>query len=195
MKRAAALLLLLLLVARPAQTVGVEAWHDSAVPQSAFTAITPPRGAALLGGRLVAPTAVANAADLTGTAVPPPGSDARQALPAAYTSNATGRLAPLPSLAPASRPSLGVAASVTGELSGVASWYRYVAGQAAAGPRLRSALGPGWRGSVVTVCAASCVRVTLSDFMVADRLIDLDYRSFGALAPLSQGLVEVTISW
>ena len=84
---------------------------------------------------------------------------------------------------------------MTGELSGVASWYRYVAGQAAAGPRLRSALGPGWRGSVVTVCAAACVRVTLSDFMVRDRLVDLDSRAFAALAPLSQGLQEVTISW
>ena len=77
----------------------------------------------------------------------------------------------------------------------MASWYRYVAGQAAAGPRLRSALGPGWRGSVVTVCAATCVRVTLSDFMVRDRLVDLDSRSFAALAPLSQGLQEVEVSW
>ncbi len=78
---------------------------------------------------------------------------------------------------------------------GQASWYRYVPGGAAAGPRLRSALGPGWRGSTVTVCAAVCLRVTLSDFMRADRLIDLDSRSFAALAPLSQGLTEVTVTW
>ena len=180
MKRAAAaLLLLLLLVARPAQTVGVEAWHDSAVPQGAFTAVLPPQAAHASQVSATRPTAAR---------------EFRGQPPAAETSTARRAVDAIPSLAPASRPSLGVSASVTG-LSGVASWYQYVAGQAAAGPRLRSALGPGWRGSVVTVCAASCVRVTLSDFMVRDRLVDLDSRSFAALAPLSQGIVEVTISW
>ena len=86
---------------------------------------------------------------------------------------------------------------VTG-LQGVASWYRYVEGGAAAGPALRSALGPGWRGMSVAVCrtdggAMACVRVTLSDFMRADRLIDLDSRSFAALMPLSRGLVTVEV--
>jgi rare lipoprotein A (peptidoglycan hydrolase) len=51
----------------------------------------------------------------------------------------------------------------------------------------------------VAVCrtnggAMACVRVTLSDFMRADRLIDLDSRSFAALAPLSQGIVKVSVT-
>jgi hypothetical protein len=78
-------------------------------------------------------------------------------------------------------------------VSGIASWYRYRIGQAAAGPRLRAALGPGWRGDSVEVCAAICIRVRLTDYMVADRLIDLDSRSFAQLAPLSRGLVTVRI--
>ena len=83
-------------------------------------------------------------------------------------------------------------------MTGLASWYAYIPGGAAAGPALRTALGPGWRGQSVAVCrtdggAMACVRVTLSDFMRADRLIDLDSRSFAALMPLSRGLVTVEI--
>ena len=103
-------------------------------------------------------------------------------------------VAPLsdPKSAPGDQPLADrAAASVTG----IASWYAYVPGGAAAGPALRTALGPGWRGTVVTVCAAVCVRVTLSDFMVRDRLVDLDSRSFAALAPLSQGIVKVSVTW
>jgi hypothetical protein len=84
-------------------------------------------------------------------------------------------------------------------VTGIASWYAYIPGGAAAGPALRTALGPGWRGMSVAVCrtnggAMACVRVTLSDFMRADRLIDLDSRSFAALAPLSQGIVKVSVT-
>ena len=181
MRRALALsALLLLLVARPAQTVGVEAWHDSAVPQSAFTAVLPPQAAHASQGSATRPTAAR---------------EFRGQPPAAETSNAAGRLAPLPSLAPASRPSLGVAASVTGELSGVASWYRYVAGQAAAGPALR--VGD-WRGRRVTVTAnGRSVVVALTDACqcYGTRLIDLDRRTFAVLAPLAAGLVDVEVTW
>ena len=89
-------------------------------------------------------------------------------------------------------------------MTGISSWYSYFEGQAAAGPALRAALGPHWRGRRVIACLAgdnyrsasdNCVTVALTDFMRADRLIDLDSRSFSRLAPLSQGLQEVTISW
>ncbi len=100
---------------------------------------------------------------------------------------------------PVRSPAPQAAKSVTGALTGVASWYRYIPGGAAAGPALRLALGPGWRGHSVAVCrtdggAMACVRVTLSDFMRADRLIDLDSRSFAALMPLSRGLVTVEVT-
>jgi len=97
--------------------------------------------------------------------------------------------APRPvSVAPAAR-------TCPASMTGIASWYRYVVGGAAAGPRLRAALGPGWRGRSVTVCAAICVQVRLSDWMAADRLVDLDSRSFSRLAPLSRGIVEVSVRW
>ena len=81
-----------------------------------------------------------------------------------------------------------------GTISGLSTWYRWHVGQAAAGPALRAVLGSHWRGSVVRVCARSCVRVTLTDWMRADRLVDLDSRSFARLAPLSAGVIRVTIS-
>jgi len=87
-----------------------------------------------------------------------------------------------------------------GTLTGRASWYDYVPGGAAAGPRLRSLLGKHWRGQVVQVCTSdACVRVTLSDWCQCykgekrERIIDLDTGSFAALAPTSAGLVRVTI--
>jgi hypothetical protein len=87
-------------------------------------------------------------------------------------------------------------------ITGIASFYVYIPGGAAAGPALRSALGPGWRDRRVIACVTSdkkrsasdkCVTVTLSDFMRADRLIDLDVRDFGKLADPSLGLVTVEI--
>jgi hypothetical protein len=64
---------------------------------------------------------------------------------------------------------------------------------AAAGPALR--VGH-WRGRVVTVCAAVCIRVTLNDWCACrGRLIDLSDEAFGRLAPLSRGLVRVEVRW
>jgi hypothetical protein len=100
-------------------------------------------------------------------------------------------LAPVPRVPAVRRASVARSASVTG----ISSWYRYVPGGAAAGPRLRSALGPGWRGSVVRVCSGACVVVTLSDFMRADRLIDLDVRSWAAICgDPSGGLCRVEVT-
>lgn len=79
-------------------------------------------------------------------------------------------------------------------MSGTASWYRWHVGEAAAGPALRRG---DWRGRIVTVCAARCIRVRLTDWCqcYGARLIDLDARSFAQLAPLSAGLVRVQITY
>jgi hypothetical protein len=81
---------------------------------------------------------------------------------------------------------------------GHATWYRWTSGQAAAGPRLRKALGRGWRGTNVLVCAKSsrdCVEVTLTDWCACKdrRVIDLDDDDFAQLAPTWRGYVEVTV--
>jgi rare lipoprotein A (peptidoglycan hydrolase) len=79
---------------------------------------------------------------------------------------------------------------------GVASWYRWHPGEAAAGPALRAFLGAHWRGTVVTVTAnGHSVRVQLSDWCrCPSRLIDLGADSFARLAPLSRGLVKVSVT-
>ena len=82
--------------------------------------------------------------------------------------------------------------------SGQASWFRAPSGTAAAGPALRAMLGKGWRGQIVTVCATggNCLSVRLTDWCACPngRVIDLGADSFRRLAPLSRGLVRVTVS-
>ena len=84
-----------------------------------------------------------------------------------------------------------------GTIAGRATWFRSPANVSAAGPALRRAIGPRWRGTVVRVCSGSrCVRTVLSDWMRADRLIDLDdgvVRRLGL--SLSQGVYRVTVRW
>lgn len=125
-----------------------------------------------------------------------------------YTSIATTAL-PTASAFATRRPAATVppsterpAASMSGHsITGIASWYRYVPGGAAAGPALRRALGPGWRGTVVTVCAGDrCVYgIALSDWCgcntANEKLIDLDRASFAQLADPSRGIVKVTVRW
>ena len=91
-------------------------------------------------------------------------------------------------------------ASAVAPIPGVASWYDYRPRQAAAGPALREALGPSWRGQVVTVCAATCTKVRLTDWCQCykgqrrERIIDLDRRSFVVLGVLpSRGIAKVKI--
>jgi hypothetical protein len=147
-----------------AQTVGVEAWHDSALPQSAFVAIRSagtewPSGHALL-------------------ALPQPRKEVRSVrLPVGSVSAA---------------PSAHFDSSM---LTGLASWWDIGSG-------LYAAL-PGYvAGTHVTVivCAGSrCLTlpvVTSCQCLVGTasaRIIDLSRDAFARLAPLSQGLVEVTI--
>ncbi len=110
-------------------------------------------------------------------------------------------------LTPGRTPTPSVQASL--ELAGVATWYRGVPGQAAAGPALRAALGPGWRGRDVLVCATSageqasstvCARVQLTDWCACmDRpggptLVDLDRRTFALLAAVGRGVVTVWVT-
>lgn len=108
--------------------------------------------------------------------------------PASTEAPATAQPSPGKTPRPAVRPAHG--------LRGLATWYRYIGGQAAAGPRLRAALGAGWRGSTVTV---NGVRVRLTDFMgTHDRakVIDLDAGLFRRICgPLSIGVCEVTVRW
>lgn len=134
---------------------------------------------------------------------------------------------PLPSpVAATSSPSPTVGASmpatpvptVTGaapghSLTGTASWYclprsactrGYPATGlfAAAGPALRAALGPNWRGRVVTARAnGRAVRVRLIDWCQCyagtsrERAIDLYASAFRQLAPLSHGVIKVEVRW
>jgi hypothetical protein len=71
---------------------------------------------------------------------------------------------------------------------------------AAAGPALRRSLGKGWRGTRVAVCLdGRCVRVTLADWCACGprhgrpTLLDLSDGAFRRLAPLSRGVIEVTV--
>ena len=82
-------------------------------------------------------------------------------------------------------------------VDGTASWFAAPDGQAAAGPGLRQAIGAGWRGTRVRVCAGRCVSVVLSDFCRCPngKVIDLDAGLFTRLAPLGRGLVAVRVSW
>jgi len=68
---------------------------------------------------------------------------------------------------------------------------------AAACGRLRDAIGPKWRGRVVTVRAGSrSVLVQLVDWCgSSSKTIDLYAAPFQRLAPLSRGVVEVSVSW
>jgi hypothetical protein len=83
---------------------------------------------------------------------------------------------------------------------GLSTWYAGRAGEAAAGPALRDALGPGWRGRRVRVEAGGrAVVVRLSDWCACgDRagqptLIDLSAADFRRLSPLRRGIISVAI--
>ena len=116
--------------------------------------------------------------------------------------------APRPvSVAPVSRHPVGRQSASSGvtpatgptasSVAGTASWFRSPRGVSAAGPALRTALGPGWRGRQVSVCAGpACITVVLGDWCACSRrVIDLDDNQFARLAPLSRGVVEVSVRW
>ena len=83
---------------------------------------------------------------------------------------------------------------------GVATYFKSPSGVSAAGPALRAALGPGWRGQSVRVCAGvRCVVTVLGDWCACGprpggpTVIDLDDNVFAMLAPLSRGVIAVTV--
>lgn len=87
-------------------------------------------------------------------------------------------------------------------VAGVATWYAYHRGQAAAAARLRAYLGPNWRGSIVTVCGPHaylpCISIVLTDYessKIPGRLIDLDVVDFATLCgDPGRGVCAVTVS-
>jgi hypothetical protein len=84
-------------------------------------------------------------------------------------------------------------------LSGTATWFRSPAGVSAAGPALRAAVGPGWRGQRVTVVGpAGTARTVLGDWCACGkgRVIDLDDNVFRAVCgALSRGVCTATVRW
>lgn len=103
----------------------------------------------------------------------------------------TAILAAIIALGSVGQPAIGV--------QGTATWYAYHPGQAAAGARLRNALGPNWRGMTVEVCGpAGCKVVRLTDYeasTIPGRLVDLDSRDFPKVCgPLSLGVCHVTVT-
>ncbi len=87
--------------------------------------------------------------------------------------------------------------SASPAISGSATWYEARGYVAAAGPALRQWLGTHWRGTRVIVTSRSgSVSLTLSDWCACGhgRLIDLSDDAFRELAPLSTGVIRVTIT-
>ena len=176
------------------------AQHAAADPAASFTSMVPaPR---------TAPTQSASA--LYG-APPIPAvhlSRAYEPDPATHSPSAVPPVESSPTPTTGTRPAVGAAPHRTATppvhpqpahdaLSGLATWYAAPAGAAAAGPALRAFLGRSWRGTRVLVCASGrCVRVTLSDWCACGggRVVDLDAAAFAALAPLSRGVVRVTVA-
>jgi rare lipoprotein A (peptidoglycan hydrolase) len=103
---------------------------------------------------------------------------------------ATAAVTPASALMPVA--ALGASVSV----SGTATWYGTGpgAGDAAAGAELRTGK---WRGRAVTVCSGGkCVSVRLTDWCACkgNRIIDLSDEDFRRLAPLSVGIINVTVT-
>ena len=212
----ASLIVALWLILAP-KVGGVEAWHDSALPQGEFVAIGKGgltddrvslgdhnpgarRTGTLTAVRSAGPSNKLQAG--TQSARPATPSPSLRAVPrlaahpdgltAARGTSETGINAGFDKAS--ASPAISKPPSVAA-LTGTANWYSYFEGQAAAGPALR--VGD-WRGRRVTVTAnGGSVTVALTDACqcLGTRLIDLDVRDFGKLADPSLGLVNVEVTW
>jgi hypothetical protein len=117
--------------------------------------------------------------------------------PAPVPSGSTGYEQGTMVLAADSRTPAPRQSAIAATVRGRASWYGVDGDVAAAGPALRHGH---WRGSLVAVCADRCVTVRLVDFCQclrgqrSERVIDLSPSAFARLAPLSAGLIRVTVS-
>jgi hypothetical protein len=160
-----------------------------AAPREADTSTAPQPGAPGLSGSV-------------GSSAQAPASASRSPLPGAprpaERPAVDGRgETPQPAGAPA--PTGGIGSAMIG---GLATHYDNGPGlYGAAGPLLREALGgdPAFRGQRVEVCADECVTVRLVDWCACgDRggiptIIDLSPQAFARLAPLTAGVIPVTI--
>lgn len=107
-----------------------------------------------------------------------------------------------PTSKPGSTPRGGIGTAV-GSVKGTATFYAYHPGQAAAGARLRDAIGPNWRGRLVEVRYGKRkpIYVVLTDFessKIRGRTIDLDDSDFATLAGpgwYQRGVLSVTVTW
>lgn len=90
--------------------------------------------------------------------------------------------------------------AASSSISGYATWLDTTPGTAAAGPALRSWLGPDWRGQTVKVCHGGCVLVALTDWCAcADRsgkptLVDLSRSDFAVIGDPGAGVISVTVN-
>ena len=177
MKRALILAAILALLAVPAS--GISPSHWERVPESAFQSFVP--DGPVDAGRF-------------------PGGDP-------VGSRGGGRFdsgfSPAPSILPSGRPTytprpVPLVPPYVG-IKGVATFYAYHPGQAAAARRLRDALGPNWRGMTVRVCGPlRCLRIVLTDYessTIPGRLIDLDRSDFARLCgDLGRGVCDVVVT-
>lgn len=116
------------------------------------------------------------------------------------TQIALGRITPSP--ATGKRPAPAEAPPDRITLRGIATWFASPSGVSAAGPDLRAALGPGWRGTRVRVCAGDrCVATVLGDWCACGSrpggptVIDLDDNVFARLSSLDTGVLPIEVRW
>ncbi len=217
--RALAVVLVLSLVAVFGATIasGQAPTPVSAVDQTLLTRVVPrdvPGTQAALAVRSSAPVVLEAIPDFLPAErsfAPRPAPELRQAVGVIVKATPTPRPTPRPQ-APSTRSSGGGGGGGSGgggggsSVSGPASWYclpgtsachyQYSGGMyAAAGPALRVG---SWRGRTVRVCGGgNCVSVKLIDWCGCPngRVIDLYSDAFRRLAPLSSGVIRVTVSW
>jgi len=135
--------------------------------------------------------------------VPSPDSAARTEVPApARAVTPAPRVTPKPKAtrtrpAPTAKPRTAVL--LRGTLRGNATWFASPQNVSAAGPALRRAIGPGWRGTRVRVCSGGrCAWTVLGDWCACrrgNRVIDLDDNVMAALGGIDRGVIPVTVRW
>jgi hypothetical protein len=182
---------------------GIESSRPSLIPESAFSPVTLPASSS-------APLVVPGRASASSSAVIDEITILREPLPAA-TAPADRAQPSLPSSKPVvinvAPKVVDVAPKTTHVISGLASWYCRagispctvnhpddggIDAYAAAGPRLRAAIGDGWRGKVIYVDG---LRVKLIDWCQCykgephEKLLDLYYDVFARVGS------QVRIRW
>jgi hypothetical protein len=176
----------------PASTSADRPFVPSAIPAADFAPVRPPEGRPNRG------------------AAPTSGSPGVGPLRRPRARVATVRVAPTPRPTPRARPA--ATPRLSRAISGVATWYclpgvspcmaAHPSGGmfAAAGPALRAAIGPAWRGTIVRVdSGAASLRVQLVDWCLCTggHLIDLYSDAMRQIDPgfRLRGGAQVTVRW